>query len=616
LELDSVMIKGYKLYAKKEKFYLVLLEYGQREIALEEIVKSIEATGIGIYDETAVKDAFSSGVKGEVEMSPSMPSDLPAACWIEFDENGDSAKVNLYPPLGNGRTLSESDVRRELDDAGCSDFFFFNDVFRRNLESHRKAKVPVIFKAAEKRNAEIIAEIASDRRTAFINYHHPWGGKNFTYEEALAKLEEQNVKFGINEARLREILENEHDVEQQRIAGAKESVRGADATIAYLFDAYHAKSGPKVSEETGCVDYRDLSLFENVEPGSPLARKNPITMGEDGMDITGIAIKAEAGKDVQLPKGKNTCVSPDDPDLLIAQLAGTPKLVNGKINVDDMIVVEDVDFSTGNINFNGDVLVKGIVNAGFTIDAGGDITCKDAVESANLTAKGNIYLKRGIKGMNRSKVNAGLNVYAKFIENCTVYANESVIVEEEIMHSVVLANERVEVTHPKGVIMGGTTKARELIRSPFIGSDMAVKTNLEVGIAPHLKEQIDDLSDSLTVKLKDLEKASKNLYTLNNMREKNGLAPEREELFHQLGNITTQLKAEVEEIAENIAELEGGLRSSAGCRVEAKKTIYPGVIITIKNAKMRISEPINKAVFVKDGPDVVLSTEVPQADKD
>ena len=614
--MDSVMIKGYRLYVKKEKLYLVLLEYGQREIALEEIVKSIEATGIGTYDETAVKDAFKTGVKAEVEIAASTPTDLPAACWIEFDENGNSAKVNLHPPLGNGRTMTESDVRRELDDAGCTGFYFFDDVLRRNLDSHRKAKVPVIFKAAEKRDAEIIAEIATDRRTAFINYHRPWGGKNFTYEEALAKLEAQNVKFGINEARLHEILENEHDVEQQRIAGARESVRGADATITYLFDAYHANSGPKVSEETGCVDYRDLSLFENVEPGSPLARKNPATMGEDGMDVTGIAIKAEAGKDVQLPKGKNTNVSPDDPNLLIAQVAGTPKLVNGRINVDDMIVVEDVDFSTGNINFNGDVLVKGIVNAGFSITAGGDITCKDAVESANLSAKGNIYLKRGIKGMNRSKVDAGLNVYAKFLENCTVYANESVIVEEEIMHSVVLANERVEVTHPKGVIIGGTTKARELIRAPFIGSEMAVKTNLEVGIAPHLKEQMDDLDDSLTLKLKELEKVSKNLYTLNNMREKAGLTPEREELYHQLGNIATQLNTEVEEIAENIAALEGDLKSSAGCRVEAKKTVYPGVIITIKNAKIRISEPINKAVFVKDGPDVVLSTEIPQADKD
>ena len=42
--------------------------------------------------------------------------------------------------------------------------------------------------------------------------------------------------------------------------------------------------------------------------------------------------------------------------------------------------------------------------------------------------------------------------------------------------------------------------------------------------------------------------------------------------------------------------------------------IYPGVKVTIKNANMKIREPIHKAILVKEGPDVVLSEEIAEHD--
>jgi len=606
------MIKGYRLHIKKGKLCLVLLEYGEQEITFEDIERDVDFTQVGYFNSDEVKGAVAAGVKAELEIAEPPPDEIKGTCWVELDEEDGSIKAHVYPPIGPGKVFNESDIRRELELAGFEDYYYFNDIIRRNLESHRKSKTPVVFRAAEKRDADIKIEISSDRRTAYMTYHRPWGGSGVTLEEALQIIASQDVRFGVDEDRVQEIINANTDVDKQRIAGAKEPEKGEDAVLEYLFDAFHKLSGPKISDTTDCADYRDLNLLQNVVADTPLAQRIPFTPGEDGMDVMGNEITAESGKDIPMPKGKNTGIAPDDPNLLISLVAGTPKLVNSKVIVEEVCIVYDVDFSTGNIEFNGDVVVKGTVHPGFSVTANGDITVKDTIEACNLSAKGNIFLKRGLKGMNKSYIKAGDCVYARFIENSTVFANESVIVDEAIIHSTVFANQTVEVTHPKGSIFGGEVKARTMIRAAFIGSEMAVKTELEVGVAPKLKEQLEEFKLKIVTKKKDLDKAAKNLTVLNAQQATTGLSVEREELYQELGNVTLQLKDEIEEISQNIADLENNLQECAEGSVEAKNTMHPGVVITIKTAKKRIGEPVTKAKFIKEGPDIVLAVDLPE----
>lgn len=604
------MIKGFKLFIKKGKPSLALLEYGDENVTTERIVEAFKLAEVSPVDTDAIDSALDNDIEITLQVSEATPPKFTGTCWVTLDESSGIAKVNLFAPLGAGRIMSETDVVDELNHAGCDEYFILKDVIRRNLESHQKTRTKATFKVAERRDASAKAEISEDRRTAYISYIHPWGGQKLDLEDVLQVLNDKKVVFGIKEARIKEILTENKDVSKQRIAGAKEPENGVDGKIEYLFDAFHKNVGPKINEE-GFADFRDLDLFENVEEKASLARKTPATLGTNGTDVTGKPIKATPGKDPQLPKGKNTLASSEDPNLLIAARAGSPKLVHNKVIVEEVLVIEDVDFSTGNINFNGNVVVKGIVNSGFSIEADGDITCKDTVEGADLTAGGSIFLKRGVKGLGKSRIKAGTNVLARFIERCTVDAGGSVIVDEAIIHSITSAGETVEATNSKGCIFGGRINAGALVRASFLGSEMAVATIIEVGASPLTRKQLEELNDEVKQKKDELEKSSKNLAVLKSLRDRSSLIPDREKLYQELVVRTPQLKTEIESATERIEELQEELQHAGEGRIEARKTIYPGVTLSIKNARTRINESRDKAIYVKEGPDIVLSSEIP-----
>ena len=604
------MIKRFKIYADRENLYAALLEYGEAQITLDDITTALAQFQIEEFDKDAISKALNEGVEAIVLISETEPQKIPGSTWITVDDLNSCAKVNLYPPTGTGSLITETDIMQEMKIAGCGEYYIYRDILKRNAETYLRTPSKVNFKVAECRNASAKAEISEDRRTAYLTYTAPCGGSTLSFDEVMGIIKAAKIEFGVIEEKVREILEANISVTKERIAGAQEAVDGEDGCLEYLFDVYHSKSGPFI-RNNDTADFRDLRLFENVEENTPLVRIIPATAGIDGVDVAGKPIKAVPGKDPQIPKGKNTDISKEDPNLLIALRPGSPKLVQGRVTVEDVLVVDDVDFTTGNINFNGNVIARGIVNPGFSITADGDITCNDTVEGGDLKAGGNILVKRGIKGLGKSRIEAGGNIIARFIERCIVDAVGSVIVDEALIHSETSAGEAVEATHSKGCIFGGNIHAGHLVRASILGSEMAVATVIEVGASPMTRKRLKILNAEVKTNRDELDKSKKNLKLLTSQRDRSELPPEREELYQELLLKTAELKEEIENATETIAKLQKDLHGSGAGRIEARKVIYPGVTLTIKDVKKRIREPIEKAIFIKDGPDIVLSSEIP-----
>ena len=77
----------------------------------------------------------------------------------------------------------------------------------------------------------------------------------------------------------------------------------------------------------------------------------------------------------------------------MSQVSGHVILENDKIFVSNVLELVNVDNSTGDIDYEGDVVVKGNVLAGFTVKATGDITSNyqkytyaDKLYSTNIMA--------------------------------------------------------------------------------------------------------------------------------------------------------------------------------------------------------------------------------------
>lgn len=439
------------------------------------------------------------------------------------------------------------------------------------------------------RDAQVTIQISGDGMEAYMTIQPPIGeGKWLTKKDVLDALKANKVVSGVDEDAISLAIELRTTGEAKLVASGREAVRGTDAELKVLFSDDLADSGLD-EDEFGRVDYRELQKVKNVVSGQVLVEKIPATPGITGYTVLGRELKATSGKDRVIPKGKNVVLTKDGLRA-VSTIDGEPALVGGKINVFPVHEVRgDVDFETGNISFLGSIIVHGNVNAGFKVEAQGDITVYGMVEAAKLVAGGNILITGGVAGMEKAEITCTGDFTAKFCEYAKVVCGGTVSVKEAIMYCQVNAENRIEVSAGKGMIVGGTLTAGEEILAKVIGSRFGTTTELEVGVKPNMLAEYNELGD----KLKEIELSLEKVNEVMSMLEKlPRLNPEQEATYQNLKNTSSEnrqqsmvIKARREAINRALSLL---IRDNARIRVSG--TIFPGVRITISNASLVLKD--------------------------
>ena len=159
--------------------------------------------------------------------------------------------------------------------------------------------------------------------------------------------------------------------------------------------------------EMGNVDYRAQNYVQIIHTGDVLCEAIAPAPGEDGFDVLGTVIPAKEGKEAKLLLGQNTVLS-EDKTKIVASMEGHLRFQEGKFHVKPTFHVPgDVDFNVGNIDFLGDVHVKGDVREGFVIKATGTVTVEGLVEGAVIEADGDVIISNGILGDDKAVIKAG-----------------------------------------------------------------------------------------------------------------------------------------------------------------------------------------------------------------
>ena len=176
------------------------------------------------------------------------------------------------------------------------------------------------------------------------------------------KILAEEIKYNIDQDKIKKIIKNKIFAEKEVIARGMESIIGVEAQIVLEVDT-EVNTEPIIMDD-GSVDFRQVNLLRTVEKDQLLAVKIPASKGTDGVNVFGEAIDS-TGKDKSLPAGKNTYISEDGLSLYAAT---NGRIIRQKelLHVENILTIEgDVDYSTGNINFNGDVAISGDVLGGF-----------------------------------------------------------------------------------------------------------------------------------------------------------------------------------------------------------------------------------------------------------
>lgn len=494
--------------------------------------------------------------------------------------------IHLIPSAQGQEKLSLAEVMHYLE---AENIPFEIPVLKQAVESGKEQLIHLSVGECPAVNEKYVLTISDDKMLATARFYAPSEtGKRLSFNEFINDLRYRNVLFGVQMQDLQDHFMTPDDYcTDVVVAKGKEPKLCTDDKIEYFFNTdVHAQPQER---EDGSVDYYHLNIINHCKAGDVLARIIRGTDGQAGSNIIGQKIAAREPKRVILRHGRNIVLSEDGLSISSA-VNGHVTLVDGNVFVSDVYEIENVDTSTGDIEYTGSIVVNGNVTAGFSVQAGGNVLVKGVVEGARIVAGGNIEISRGMNGMNRGFLQAGGHVISKFIENATVRAG-GYVNTESLLHCDVSSGDEIVVTGKKGFITGGHVQAVNQITVKTIGALMGASTIVEVGVDPETKRKYAQLQKEVT----ELVKAVKNAQpVIANFAEKKAKGVRfSEEQIKYVRDVAGKLETYKTELAnknEAMRELEQLMVAQRNAKVVVKGEVYPGTTIVIGESSLVIQK--------------------------
>ncbi len=532
--------------------------------------------------------------------------DMKRNAFFQLIQKDDGMYLKAYPEVDGGEKLSVEDVLNYLDKKNLRDVD--SGIVKYFVEDANSGKKDVLVKVLEGKQIpeKEFGLVSIDKKgyLAKIRLYPPSDkGARLSTSELKNLIEQNGVKYGIIEKNIEIALKARLYCMDILVAKAKLPVNGSDAEIVYSFNAEKTLK-PTMSED-GSVDFHKLDMIESVKEGQLLATLIPIDYGEPGKDVYGNMIRPKKVRNKRLRHGKNIHLS-DDKLQMYSDVSGNVTLVNDMVFVTDTYTIEgDVGPSTGDIDYDGAVEVKGNVITGYTVKATGDITVNGAVEGAMLISEGKIVLKRGMQGMGKGVMEAKGDVISNFIESATVKSGGA-IYTDAIMHSNISANGDVIVNGKRGLIAGGSVKTTTKIETKVAGSTMGTQTELEVGFDTTLGERYRNIEKHIDQMTDEKDSIVKNLKILQKrMQTKGKLEPEKMKLIKEGTERIKVIDQTIEEETEAYERIDEEMqRTSDGGKVRVENIAYPGVKIVISNISTFVHTETHRCTFIREGADI------------
>ncbi|MCK5323565.1 MAG: DUF342 domain-containing protein, partial [Desulfobulbaceae bacterium] len=242
--------------------------------------------------------------------------------------------------------------------------------------------------------------------------------------------------MGINEKRIKfiildkicEMLKAGQELPKiVKIAEGAQPKNGKNAEFSLCFDPGQ-KAG--AIRDDGSLDMRERNSVVSVKQGTIIAEKILATKGLPGFTLFGKKIGATDGIDEKIDLGDGVKAGKkEDKILYIAKKAGNVHFSQKKLTIVNLYhVAGDVDYETGNLDLETDLLISGSVLSGFTVKSKGNICIKGSVDNgATVFAKGDLSVEKGIIGK-KTRVIALGNLETAYIQDAEVIVKGNVVI--------------------------------------------------------------------------------------------------------------------------------------------------------------------------------------------
>ncbi|MBR6293558.1 MAG: DUF342 domain-containing protein [Lachnospiraceae bacterium] len=419
-------------------------------------------------------------------------------------------------------------------------------------------------------------------------------------------LSSRGVKAGIDKNLLQQIIINKLFDRQHVIAQGQPPVNGVDGSFKLLFKT-EIDNHPKVLED-GSVDYRNIDIYEPVHAGMKIAEYIPATPGHFGYNVSGAVLTCSNGRELSPLKGSGFVIS-DDKKTYTSTLDGKIEYKNDTITVTNVLDIPgDVDLTTGDIVFNGDIIIHGNVHMGSVIRSKNNITVMGNVEGAMLYAGGEIQLKAGMQGGGKGYVEADGDIWGKFFEQTKVRCNGNLNVNS-MMNCDVFCCGDITISGRHGIIVGGTTMTQGNINATVIGNMAEVKTVVAAGVNEKLVAEINALENEIKTIKEAHQKHERILDMLKSIKNPS----ERDKVTKMLEQVIQSMQELDHKLSGLNSELEAKLfqtQNYSKSKITVQKYLYPNVHVTLNGLHYITKDTFTNVYLTESGGQVAVINDI------
>ncbi|TMP84183.1 DUF342 domain-containing protein [Pseudoalteromonas phenolica] len=511
---------------------------------------------------------------------------------FRFDE-GDGYVYLLSHPVESGFPASASQLMELLEQSSYADF----EVVHANIGKLFSAGDDfsndslIVAKAID---ASIMIKVDESNMMANAQITTACGGKIISLDDAKVALKKAGVIKGVSREALEQCLGQQFEqspgsVYSAIVAHGQRAKDGTDARFVRLCMTAQDRILTPQEKDGGKVDMRDLGAIITVRPGSPLMKRIPATEGSSGYSVFGNVLEAKPGKNFEIEVLEGTKIDEKDPNLLIAVAKGVPVALPRGIRVDDVLCYNDVDVTTGHIEFDGSVIISGDVKDGMKVKATGDITILGFVESSEIQSDNVITIVQGAIGRKVIEeddfscfIRARRNITIGYAQYACIETQQDLLIEKQALHCNLSSSRLIRIGKgdtPRGKLIGGKVLNALRIETGELGAPSGTKTHISIAQSFHeLKEKQSEFK-------KFEKRLAEKAVALNKAKAKASKAPESPKRAAYLNKLLTnekQLNVHYQRNQRNLKLVDRKLqRLLVGSRVKVNDLMHPGIEVTI-----------------------------------
>lgn len=206
-----------------------------------------------------------------------------------------------------------------------------------------------------------------------------------TEAEIYDRLKSLGITYGIQVDQIEQACKSIEKAEFV-IAKGESPVEGKNGWLEYKVEINEGKRFKE--REDGSIDYRAGKDIPSVDAGTEIAIINDPIPGKEGKTVTGETIPPKPVFPLQVKVGNGTAIKDN---IILSTSVGRPS-VQKRANIVILEVVPkiehqgDVNMASGNLKFNGDIIIRGNVEENMEITATGNIEVRGTISEARIKA--------------------------------------------------------------------------------------------------------------------------------------------------------------------------------------------------------------------------------------